>query len=150
MFVKINLEYTRRTGLSPCFTVALHAGTRCSTAIASLPLCSAMSPTTCQSVPVSWCDARVRAGSGQRQSPAGRPAPGSSRPIPSHPIPSHPTPGRSASDKGKAQIQPSLVTCRFLEQSSRKHFHVALRGLVTSPFSQPDILLPTVGAEGRP
>lgn len=69
-------------------TSSLPACILCSTAIASLLFCSAMLPTTCQTVPPSWCHTCVGADSGGMQSPAGRQALGqvpTSPPAPSHP-----------------------------------------------------------------
>lgn len=132
-------------------TSSLPACILCSTAIASLLFCSAMLPTTCQTVPPSWCHTRVGADRGGMQSPAGRQAPGQ---VPtSPPAPSHPRLQPCVQTSGKAHSQPSSATHRFSVQIARTHFHLTIRRQMwfgISPFSQFDILLPTVGAEGRP
>lgn len=143
-FVKINLEYARLTGLSPClhrpFTHVYTAALR------QLLSCSAV---PCYPRPAKLCFPRgVTRARGSRQQQGCR------APLADEPRGRSPNlPAVRTLDNGKAQIQPSLVIRRFLVPTARKHFHLTICRQMwfgTSPFSQSDILLPTVGAEGRP
>lgn len=63
------------------------------------------------------------------------------------------SPQACASGNGEARMQPSSTTRRFAVGTSRKNFHLTTHRQMwfgMSPFSQSDIPLPTVGAEGRP
>lgn len=154
-FVKINFEYARLPGLSPCLHRPFpHVYTA---ALWSLLSCSAV---PCYPRPAKLCLPRgvTRVcGSREWQGCGAPPAdePRGRSPPRLAPAPSHPRVQRClhTSDNGEAQNQPSSTIRRFSARIARKHFHLTTcrhMSFGMSPFSQADILLPTVGAEGRP